>query len=69
MQCIQLQVGCDCSENGFHFKLEEKKSIDFGIVTFVSKTTWFLLHQGVVLKSSFYCTYQRGTLKEESEFV
>ena len=41
-------------------EFEEKESVAFGIATLVSKTTCclrlvFLLHQGVVLKGSFYC--------------
>ena len=28
--CIQLQMPCDGSENGFHFQFEVKKNVDFG---------------------------------------
>ena len=51
-------------ENAFHFELEEKKSIDFAWACLsdprftdhlLFKTV--LLHQGVILKNSFYCIY------------
>ena len=61
---------CDCSENAFHFEFEEKKSVDFAreclsnprFTDHLLFKDWFLLRQGVILKSSFTVMLKQNSL-------
>ena len=59
VQCIQLQVCCDCSENAFHFEFEEKKVLTLHGHVFVTLVSWITYCLRLVFAAA------RGDLKKK----